>query len=144
MVVTVCSIRCGNEWVGVDDQHGSVATETVSEQLVDSVADAVLAGSDSRNAQFPAAWHSIEMRGVLGEHLGSEFLCRHPARRGGCFQTASNLAGDVHGYRHTISLRVASPTLLLTFPGVAVGLAAGGWSWLVIRTPPSGRHAVRT
>jgi hypothetical protein len=91
----------------------SVAAETVSEEFVDLVADAVLARSDPDETEMPASWCRIDLWGVVGEHLDDEFLDRDPAYGRGCFQTASNLVRNVHGHRHDLSVCLAVAALLV-------------------------------
>ncbi len=90
-----------------DGQHnGSVAAETVSEELIDTIADAVLTRPDPDETETPTPWRLPDHRRVLGEHLGSKFLRRDPACCRGCFQTTSHLAGNIHDHRHEHNLRV--------------------------------------
>jgi hypothetical protein len=106
-VVPVGPIRSSDQRTGVDDQHNdSVAAETVSEELLDTITDAVLARSDPDEPDTPTPRGLPDRRDVLGEYLGSEFLDRDPACCRGRFQTTSHLVRNIHDHRHRQSLRV--------------------------------------
>jgi len=110
-MVAVGAIGSGDQGTGVDDQHSSVATKSVGEQFVDLMADALFTRPDSRERQVSTSGRRINVGGVVGEYFRSEFLDRDPPRKGGRFQTAHDVVGNVHVHRHLQSLR-GSPAAL--------------------------------
>lgn len=109
VMVAVGAIGGSDEWAGVNDQHWSVTTEPVGEEFVDLVADAVLARSDSSEAEVAAARRSTDVGSMIGEDFGSEFLDGDPARCSRYFQAPGDVVGNVHGHRHLPSLCVPRP-----------------------------------
>lgn len=89
--MTVGAIGGSDQWAGVDDQHWSVATEAVGEQIVDLVADPVLARPNRSKAEMTATRRTIDIRYMIGEDFGGKFLHCDPARCGSCFQAASDV-----------------------------------------------------
>ena len=58
----------------VNDQHWSVEAEPVGEELVDLVADSVLARADAGEREVAARWRSRDVWDVVREEPGRELL----------------------------------------------------------------------
>ena len=82
-----------------------LSPEPVGEQLVDLMADALLARSDPHERQGSPYRRDITAGGVRSEHFTSELLDRHPAHGRCSFQAAMNLCGDVQVEDQTASVR---------------------------------------
>ncbi|CAN5639421.1 hypothetical protein BH10ACT2_BH10ACT2_22030 [soil metagenome] len=119
VMMAVGAISGSDEWAGVNDQHGSVATEPVVKKFVDLMTDAMLASPNPSKAELPTPRRCLNVGDVIGQdlccefcHVGDvvgkdfcgEFFDGDPARSCHCFQATSDVVGNVHGHRHTQSL----------------------------------------
>ena len=105
----------GDEHAGVDDQHGSVATEAVGEQRVDAMGDTFGGRAGGQERQRGAGGRLRLDRCRLGrelsEGLRGELLDRDATRRGRGEQTTEHVVGELNRQCHEPSVR-STPRLV--------------------------------
>ncbi len=97
-VMAIRPVGCCDERAGVDDQHSSALAETLSEEVVDSVAGAAVAGTDTDQAR-PATRRRHVIEDVAFEQLRRKGVSRCPPGGRRRFELAGQRVGNADG-RH--------------------------------------------
>lgn len=102
-VVAVGAVGGRDDDAGIDDQHRSVASEAVVEELVETVGDAVLGCADRDERGPPAGPGRLggQVRGEFGDDVVDADLT---AGRFG-FEATQRFGGEIDGHRHRLKCR---------------------------------------